>query len=492
MERYIKVGGYKLFSWEDGKTAPTPLAPVVPAKNEPVLPAGRASIAPEQTQFIFESGEKQILAPDYYIGLIPSIRKLVSVNPNMSQALSNIVELGNTGHNIKFDPSVPAEQIVAMKQHLEQVTRNWSFGKASVDGITDKWMRHIMISGALPVEWVPKRDLSGIQMAATVNAETIRFSYDRRKNEYSPFQVVTGLLLDEPNNANLKPLNPNTFKYYSLNGDTDTPYGIPPYLSALDPMKTQKVMLDNVKFLMEQLGLAGFLEMLMDKPERDGDESWDAYTTRLNKFLDDAKVRVKQGYRDGISVGYKGDTEFKFHAVAKSMGGVDEFFVMNEILFASGLNMDPAMMGKNYGTSESQITIVFTKLLSQLNTIQQMVAACWEYGYALELRLAGYKFKTLKVEFNPSTALDELKYQQAEEIRIRNYNQLYADGIINIQQYAQGVGYERADQEEPRFIPTTRETPQDAAARRKAENAGKNEGDKKSRRKKTNKDIKEN
>ena len=250
-------------------------------------------------------------------------------------------------------------------------------------------------------------------------------------------------------------------------------------------------MLDNVKFLMEQLGLAGFLEMLMEKPDREGDENLDHYTARLNAFLDEAKTRVKEGYRDGISVGYKGDTEFKFHSVSKSMGGIDEFFIMNEILFSSGLNMDPSMMGKNYGTSESQITIVFTKLISQLNTIQEMVAACWEYGYTLELRLAGFNFKTLKVEFNPSTALDELKYAQAEEIRIRNSNQLYADGIINQEQYAQRHDYEKADQKEPRYIPTSRETPQDAAARRAAENKGKNEGDKTARRKKTNKDIKE-
>lgn len=491
MEKHFKIFGRTVLSWGDNRPVETPLAPREEPKKTPNLPAGRTSVASGTEQQINLSGEQQILQPDYYIGLIPYIRKLVSVNPNMSQALSNIVELGNTGHTIKFDPTVSPENVVKMRQHLEQVAKTWSYGKASVDGISDRWFRQIMISGAISIEAVPKPDLSGIQMVATVNPEGIRFSYDKRKNIYEAFQIVEGQLVEDKHNQNLKKLNPHTYRYYSINGDTDLPYGIPPYLAALDPLKTQRVMMDNIKFLTEQLGLAGFMEMLMDKPQQEGGESYEQYYARLDKFLNDAKARVQTSLRDGISVGFKDDTTFKFNSVAKSMGGVDEFFVLNEMLFSSGLNMDSSMLGRNYGTSESQITIVFTKLLSQLNTIQQMAAACWEYIYTLELQLAGFSFKTLKVEFNPSTALDELKYQQAEEIRIRNFNQLYADGIINIQQYAQGVGYEKADQDEPRFIPTTRETPQDAAARRAAENRSKDEGDKKSRRKKKDQDIKD-
>jgi hypothetical protein len=489
MEKHIKILGKTVISW--GSDAPIATALVKPEPKPVNLPAQRSSVQETGNTISYGQNNTDILQPEYYLDLIPHIRKLVSTNPNMAQALTNIVELGNTGHNIKFDPEVKDEQIVKMRQHLDLARKTWAYGKADADGISDKWMRQIMASGALSVEWVPKPDLSGIKMVAMVNPETIRFGYDKRKNEYTAYQKVDGIPDGKFIGDNLIKLNPNTYRYYAINGDTDIPYAIPPYLAALDPLKTQKVMLDNIKFLMEQLGLAGFMEMLMDKPEQDPNESWDAYLKRLDVFLDAAKDRVKLGFRDGISVGYKGDTEFKFHSVSKSMGGVNEFFIMNEMLFSSGLNMDPSMMGRNYGTSESQITIVFTKLLSQLNTIQQMVAACWEHGYAMELRLAGFQFKTLKVEFNPSTALDELKYQQAEEIMIRNANQLYADGIISQEQYAQKVGYETASQAEPRFLPTSLETPQDRAARQKAENEGKNKTDAVARRKKTNKDIKQ-
>lgn len=501
MEKHIKIFGKEILTWGDKAPIDVLNVPRVNSSgNEamptPVrLPSGRSSISPATQKYIPYGADSEILMPEYYLDLIPYIRQLAHTNPNMSQALSNIVELGNTGHTIQFDAEVPEQQIVKMRQHLEEVRKKWAPAKASINGITDRMFRQIMIGGALSVEWVPKSDLSGIQMQAMVNPETVRWGYDNKKNQWQPYQAITGSILPTNFNntvdKNLITLNPNTFNYFSLNGDTDLPYGIPPYLASLDPLSTQKVMMDNLKFLMEQIGLAGFMEMKMEKPDNKGDMNDDQYNAYLDKFLDEAKERVMKGFRDGISVAYKEDVEFKFNSTSKSMGGVEEFFIINELLFASGLNMDPSMMGKNYGTSESQITVVFTKLLSQLNTIQQMVATSLEFGYTLELRLAGFKFKALNVEFNPSTALDELKYQQAEEIRIRNSNQLYADGIISQQQYAQRHNYETANQLEPRYIPTSRETPQDAAARRKAENEKKNEGDKKSIRKKTNKDIKD-
>lgn len=453
----------------------------VPTKK--ALPPGRSSYPPQQNQYIPDSAESQILLPEFFLGVIPVIRKLASSNQNISQALNNIVELGNTGHNIQFDSEVPEDQIVKMRQHIEMVSKTWSIGAVGVNGLVGKMMSQVMISGALSNEWVIKMDLSGIRQLAFVNPETVRWSYDHKKTTYKAHQWVNGYVLENLPANNMVELNPNTFKYFALPSDTDSPYGIPPYLAALDPLETQKMMMDNIKFLVKQVGIAGFMEMLLEKPDQEPNENTDAYIVRLEQFLVEAKKRVVEGFRDGVTVGYKGDAEFKFHSTTKAFGGVNEFFVMNELLFGSGLKMDMSMLGRNYGTTESQISIVFTKLLSQLKGIQEMCATNLEYGYALELRLAGYSFKTLKVKFNPSTALDELKYQQALEIKIRNFNQLYTDGIISQEQYAHGVGYEKPNQSEPRFVPTSLDTPQNVAAAKIAENAGKKVGAKAARKK---------
>ncbi len=486
MKKSINILGRELFSWDDGnvenKQVPLPIDNGAP--DPKILPPKRLSYPPYINQYIPDTEGTQILLPEFYMGLIPVLRTLSYINPNLSQALGNIVELGNTGHNIQFDPTVSAEDIVKMRQHIQVRCREWAVGATSVDSLVNKMMAQIMIGGALSNEWVPKMDLSGIKQLAFVNPETIRWGYDRENQTYKVFQLLIGFVVPDLPSNNLIPLNQNTFRYYPLNGDMDTPYGIPPYLSAMDPLKTQKMMLDNIKFLTETVGIAGFMEMLLEKPEQLGGEKYDAYITRLNVFLQDAKKRMAEGMRDGVSVGFKEDMEFKFHSTTKAFGGVSEFFQLNELLFASGLKMDASMLGRNYGTSESQISIIFTKLLSQLKNIQQICAANLEYGYSLELRLAGYSFKTLKVAFNPSTALDELKAQQADEIKVRNLNQLYKDGIISQEQYAHAMDYESPSEKEPRFIPTTVDTPQNIAAAKKAENAAKKGTDKKAVQKK--------
>ena len=446
----IKLFGKEIIAWGSEKEA---LAPPISYKIQPKnLPAKRVSQPSIAQQVFLNEGDDHIITPSFFLQVIPAIRKLAYTNPDISQALNNIVELGNTGHQIKFDAAVTEEQINKMRAHLDRKKKEWSESNAGMDGLVNKMISQVIISGALSNEWVPNISLTGIKTVALINPEFIRWGYNVITQTYEPFQYIQGLVV--PNNSvnNLIRLNPNTFKYYALNGDTDEPYGIPPYLPALDSIRTQKLMMDNIKFIIEQVGVMGFLQVLIGKPDQLPDESYDNYKTRLETFLTDARKRVQEGYRDGLSVGYKDDTEFDFHSTTRNFGGVSEFFQLNELLVSSGLKMDASMLGRNYGTSETQITVIFTKLISQLKNIQALIKCNLEYGYALELRLAGFNFNVLHVEFNPSTALDELKAQQADEIKIRNQNALYLDGIISQEQYAHNMGYETPNQPEPRFI----------------------------------------
>jgi len=444
-----------------------------------VLPPGRVSQPSDTNNFPMGAAELNVLTPKFLMEFIPLIRNLAYSNQNISQALNNIVELGNTGHTIKFDASVSEENINKMRAHIKAVEKEWSESLGGMNGLVNKMISQVMIGGALSVEWVPNMALTGIRCVVLVNPELIRWNYNNTTLTYEPYQYVEGIFNQKIlANGNLLKLNPYTYKYYSLNGDTDNPYGIPPYLPAIGPAKTQKLMMDNIEFIVEQIGVLGFLQVLVDKPDMEGGESLKNYTTRLNKFLDDVRKRVQEGYRDGISVGYKDDTEFDFHSTTKDMGGVAEIFQLNELQFASGLKQDSSMLGRNYGTSESQITVIFTKLISQLKNVQNLIKCNLEYGYALELRLAGFKFNSINVEFNPSTALDELKAQQADEIKVRNLNALYLDGIISQEQYAHAMNLEKPNQKEPRMFRGQVQSQAEVDAKREA---GKNKSDKKVR-----------
>jgi hypothetical protein len=462
--REIKIFGKKLIEW--GKSEKSHIGIESQASKSKqqipvILPPGRTSIpSSEQDLFIADTLDS-VIKPLFNLSIIPHIRWLAYSNPDVSQAMNNLVELGNTGHTIKFDAAVTEEAINKMKAHLGAKDKSWSESSAGMNGLVNKMISQMAISGALSVEWVPNISLTGIQSMVMVNPEDIRWKYHRGKLKYEPYQYLKNRLL--PNSEdNLVKLNPNTYRYYALNGDTDIPYGIPPYLASLESVRTQKVMMDNIKFIVEQIGVLGFLHVTMEKPSQNGGESYDAYVSRLEKFLEDTRKRVQMGYRDGITVGYKDDTDFDFKSATRDFAGVGELFQLNELLLSSGLKMDASMLGRNYGTSETQINVIFTKLLAQLKNIQNPIARCLEYGYALELRLAGFVFNTLTVIFNAPTALDELKAEQAREIKIRNENALYLDGIQGQEQYAHAMGFEKPNQKKPRFIRASVQTEAEA------------------------------
>ena len=181
-------------------------------------------------------------------------------------------------------------------------------------------------------------------------------------------------------------------------------------------------------------------------------------------------------------VGFIDDHEFNFHSTTSNLQSVPETFKQNELQIANGLKTAPQFLGIGGTGTETGITVVFTKMLSQLSNVQQMVANALEYGYALELRMAGFKFNTLTVEFKASTIADDLKLQQAKEIKIRNNNALYAAGIISQDDYADDMGREKADEKEPR-VPLNQE-PSDDPEKKSDREKKKDDSDRRSRDKK--------
>ena len=381
--------------------------------------------------------------------VVPLIRQLAKVNPDVSQALNDFVRLANTGHKIKFDPSVGETQVEEMRQFIIESSKSWHVGAGGMNGIVNKMFRQLQIGGASSMEWIPNIQLNNIEESRFVNPETIRFVVDKNYKGYQPYQRPHYRHIID-NIKNLRKLNQLQFRYFAMNGDTDLPYGYPPYLAAMDALVTQKHMVDNIKFIVTLLGAFGYVSANMEKPEQQAGETDQAYLARLKSLLEEFKVVVQRGTRDGVLVGFKDDHEFEFKETAKNAAGVKDIFEQNELLVASGLNYDAIFMGRP-GATETLVTIMFTKMISQLRNSQDIVAEQLEFGYKFALTLGGFKFKRLHVEFNKSTLTDELKYQQAQEIKIRNLNALYDQGQISQDQYADDMNLIKPDQQEPRI-----------------------------------------
>lgn len=401
--------------------------------------------------------DKKMVNPGYQYEIIPLIRRLSINNQSVSQALSNIVNLANTGHEVTFDASVPPDQVIAMRAHLDEVIPTWLYGIADKDGLANKLISQAMISGAVCGEAVVNLKLNGIYRFVMPLPESIRFIYNKKSITYEPYQRPRGFNLDDDSDEfGLKKLNHNSFKYFAINGDTESPYGNPPYLPAIGPLEDQKIMLENIKFIIKQVGIMGFWEVLVDEPAQINLENDKDYANRCRAYLQEVKDNMKNSYRDGMMVGFEDKHTFKFNTATASAGGVAELFTQNQQLVSSGLKQPPELSGATDGSgTDSGNSIQFTKLLSELKNIQQTAAALLKFLYDLEFSLKGFKYKTITVKFGQSTIQDDLKLQQGQEIKIRNARQKRADGIIDADQHAQELGHEKPARTspDPKFQP---------------------------------------
>ena len=432
------------------------LVPAPEPVKKTVVPPGRSSRPTFGTDAYMDiRNGVTFITPGYISNYIPIIRKMSWINPDVGLAVHDMVQLTNTGHRVQFDPGVPAEQQEAMRRHLEVKQLSWGDGVAGMNGLVNKMISQIWIGGALSTEWVVANDKTGVNHLAFVNPETIRFQWNKKKLRFFPYQLQNQNTLGYGTTGNMVgekyvKLNTNTYKYFGLNGDTDIPYGIPPFLTAMNALSTQADMDTNIRFIMKQIGLLGFTQLLMQKPSQAQGEKDTIYKARLIAVLDEAKDNILDGIKDGVVVGYQEDHDFEFNSTTKNLGGVSEMYDQNEVQVANGLKMAAEFIGVGNAGSETGINIVFSKMLSQLKNVQKIVAANLKHGYSLELRLAGYIFKSLHIDFEPSTITDELKFQQAQEYKVRNIYNKYMFGIIGMQQAADELGYDKADEKEPR------------------------------------------
>lgn len=447
------------------------------------LPPGRVSspdIGITDSLFTLKGFAKNLVTPTFRVDLVPLIRDLYKINPDVGMALQDMFKLANTGHFITF-PNNTDDEEREMIAHLKQASKNWSRYSAGIDGLVNRIIVQCLVGGAVSIEGVPNKDLTGLATILFIKPETIKF---RRETNgvYHPYQKNPNPITQEA-----EPyirLNVETYKYIGMYNDTDEPYGVPPFMPALDSLDGQHVMKDNMKNIMEKMGLFGFMEALMAKPDMQANESIRAYESRLNRTLVDLKRNINGGMKDGVVTGYIDDHEFKLNSTTHELGNIEKPWGMNEQQIANGLGVNSTIIGVETSKSEGASGIALSKLIAQLGNIQMVAKYAIEFIYSLQLRLAGYENKGMDVKFNASTISDEVKIRQAEEYKIRNVRSKYDQGIISQDDAARELGYDKPDLDEPR-VPTEDSrvgvgTPDDSAAKRKRE-ADKDKSDRKTR-----------
>lgn len=418
-------------------------------KKDVTISPGRVSVPTDEGKSTLSKlyGLTDLVTPSYRRDLIPLIRSLYKINPDMSIALQDMIKLSNTQHRINF-PNNNTTESRKMRDHINEVSKGWSKYSAGINGLVNRMIGQCMIGGALSIECVPNNKLDGISTILFVNPEDIVFNREK-DGVYQPYQINYRV------NLNKKPqyikLNTETYLYAGTFNDTDEPYGIPPFMASLDSIKTQHDMRENFKQIMEIMGMIGFLEAKMEKPTKKGSESEAAYNERLKRILRDLKSNLKQGMKDGVVTGYIDEHEFKLNSTTASLQNIDIPWKMNEQSVANGLGVTSSLIGVQSNNTEGGAGIMLSKLISQLQNIQMMIKYALEFIYSLELRLSGYNCKGVEVIFGTSTISDEIKVQQAQEYKIKNVISKYNQGIISQEQSAWELGYNHPDMPEPRI-----------------------------------------
>jgi hypothetical protein len=375
--------------------------------------------------------------------MLRCLKSLWVHNPDFSQYMANIVNLGNPGHQVLVDAarSQPAEAVIG---RLNLAAARIYQNAAGVDGLINAYLAQIAWSGALSSEDVVNLDARRIEQVVIVPVEQIRFRY--LDGEYRPFQHATGssALVGGSAWPGMVELNPETYHYYALQTIENSPYAKPPATAAVATLiGPQNDAIENIKFITKKLGILGLVTVSVTPPPKGDQELETDYQPRAQKYLANVRSVLDKSFNKGMLVTYR-DQKVEHANVASDASGAYDIFRIIEEQVMSGLAMPPAFFGRTDSTTETYADVVYNLLLAQIGNIQRLAKRRQEATYRLELRLNGIENAGVSVQFNRAHARNPVSQAQAEQLRVQTAIEKVRSGIISVDQAAQELGYESA------------------------------------------------
>lgn len=421
------------------------------------LPVQRVTVGSDMNLMAGLSGQpfSYVNPKKFPVQMYDVLMDLTLSNPDLRQAVGHIVQLGNTGHLLSVAGGTDAAIEGAVKRIRDQadVIFPWSAG---VDGLINAFFAQIARMGATCVEWVPQANMKGIDKAFIIPISEIRWCVRPDGMGYYPVQVPKHFLGETTGPQAMIRLDVPTIHYANIEHLEGTPYAIPPMIAALEPIAIQRLMVKNIHNIVKKLGIMGLMTYKVEPPKPKPGEKEEVYQQRCLTYLANITEQLKGSFENGIAAGFKGAFEFDVAGVTGDARGIAEIFKMNEEQLFSAIGADPAMHGRTYSTTETYASVVYSKMISLLANIQRAVAHNLEFGWGLDLRLAGLP-ADIGVTFKASQALSNLQEAQAEMVEIANASALYQEGVIDQAEKARRLGYSTPAEKEPRLDPNSQD-----------------------------------
>lgn len=447
---------------------PTQTVQELAAPNEKqALPTqgGRQSMPDYTNVFTLVQGDRMFVESDTPPEILKIIAHLVKHNADISHAVENIVALGDTAETITFDAGVPEKAAAQIIADIHERSKLWYAG--GISNLRGDLLQQVATFGCVSAEIVLADNLKGVSKIVIVSPTGIKFEYDAAKASYLPYQHVTKSYLPIQYRANMLgtyiPLNPMTYKYVAVRRDGESPYAVPPFLSALESVVIEKDMLAGFKHVIKKLGILGFLHALVAAPKMLPNETPEAYQSRCSQYLSTMVVpELEKGLSKGVVAGFEGSHTFTVEGTNTNVSGAKELFNLITEMKMSGLKQDPRLLGRSFSTTETYGKVILAKFTSQIASYQRAIDDFMERVYMLECLLQGAKVKTVQVKSALPDVNDEAADQEALNKKITNYDLLYQQGVISQQQRAQALGYDKPFLEAP-IVASTAPTNNNAA-----------------------------
>lgn len=384
------------------------------------------------------------ISPVIDFEMLKTLKCLWLYNPDVSQYVANIVNLGNPGHSLAVEAASDAIAEKAVTRLNESAGRLYKHG-VGVDGLLNQYLTSVAWSGAISSEDVINFAGGRVEKVVMVPVEQIRFRYNAELDLYEPFQQSTTFSRNRDRGSasfGLVKLNTETYRYLAVATVENSPYAKPPATAAVEAiLEGQKPLMENIRFMAQKIGLMGLVSASVTPPPKKAGETDAEYQTRATEYLRRVKAALDGNFSKGLIATFK-DQKIEHTPVTTGAQGVYDVNRMSEEQVFSGLAAMPGFHGRTDATTETFADVVYYLLTAQVANMQRLVTRRQERTYMMDLRLGGVDVDSVSVTFNKAHSRNAKGEAETEEIRQRTVFDKVRTGLITPDEGAQELGYE--------------------------------------------------
>lgn len=365
------------------------------------------------------------------------LNHLASINESISYAVRNTIITANTNHEITFSDKISRRQRKQMMEFINRHSASWAQGGMS--GLKRLMFRNLLVSGAISIEPVLAMNRRYLQRANWVDNQYIYF-----------IPKADGTSLISQNTGAKRVIYGDSFIYSGLDYDGISEYPTPYLLPAIDNAMLQQDMKGSFKTMVKFLGMLGAVVVSMKQPTQARGEPKEAYQKRLQDIISTQYREFQKGIAGGLTISFE---EFMKLDIVGNNANTQNALNLAQILnqwMATSLKTNADMIGDNQSSTKSFGEVLLNQMVMGAREFQQVVEQSMEKLILIHLLAGGFNPHYVNLKFESPDVRDKKADAETRKIKIDTLQLLYAQGIIDNQQFAHEAGYDQPALDEPR------------------------------------------